>query len=733
VIAPATTELELARGASSSLTRISAVPFRKEPNKPDTNDANRVALVNGLWVPQDSALRGRDRGIEENVRMLCGQQWSVFNPTVGRWIDVSQFLSDDEKRWRQRPVFNRLLPWFMLMHARMTENPAIVAHVPGPDRIDAMLAETLDVVMKALWRECQMADAWDRVAAWMLVAGRGHMVTRFDPTLGEKREWKGRASVPLYGPDGQPISDQYGQPVMVEAEDVPHDKQGQPVAVMTQDGLQQTGEAHSEPDGSFVVDVPSPMEVRGEWGPTPWHLKSWHMLNTYQTPEQVFAQYGVEVRADNRANVGKMSSGETARLLFGSGYYGPASTVLGGDASTAEARENFVNVRCLWTRPTGPGDKGRFLCVAGDQVLYDGERPVQFKYTSPIRTFDFVRVPGRWGGTAPIEPLIGPQRAYNRRWAQVLDHGALCSNPKPVIDKGSGLQPGQWSNTPGEPVFLNRRPGVPAVEWITPPQISADAWRLLNELRNEFDDLSMRKGAEGQAPTQNASGELVKELRFNSDRPMGATLKRAVEEFARWDEDMIAYIPAVWPFEKVMRYAGDDNRVQTITVQPYLFETGHVDVVPDAESMLPEGRGERQERVYRMWMDGAFGPPDSPEARRHYLELARFPNMGRAAKVGGVDQVMQEHETARMLSGEPSPPVLEWHDHLIHLDTLERYMKSPEFMEQTPEVQNELVNHRIEHLELLMQSAPPPPTSGGDGSAGAPPDGPAADAALPPG
>ena len=712
---PGVTALEEAKQRSGSGRTLASIPLRAAPNAPDGDDSARAGYINTLWHSQDAALRGRDREIEDHVRMLLGHQWSVYNPMVGKYIDVSQFLSDDEKRWRQRPVFNRLLPWFTMMHARMTENPAIVTFVPGPDRADALLAETLDTVVKAIARECGMSDAWDRVCTWMLVAGEGYLLSSFDEHDGEQRPRIGEAPVPVIGPDDQPIMGEDGQPVMEVMPDVPMDEAGQPLMVLR---LGPNGEATPEPtgepfmdnEGRFVLDTLSPLEVRSEWGPMAFHRKRWHMTSRYHARADVEAQYGVTLSEGQQVALGSgTDAGELKRLLYGSGYYGAAATLLGGEASQAVSQGDLVNVKCLWTRPTGPNDKGRYLCVAGSQVLYDGPRPIAYPYTSPLRCYEFVRTPGRQGGSSPMGPLIGPQRAYNRRWAQLFDHSALVSNPKPIIDSASGLQAAQWSNIPGQPVFVNKRPGVNSVEWLSPPSISSDVWRLLQELRSEFDDLSYSKGASGGTPTTNASGELVKELRFNSDRPLGATLKRAVDEWARWNEDLMAMIPVVWPFEKVIRYAGDDNRATTVTLQPSLFKQGKVDVVPDAESMLPEGRGERQERARTMWLEGALGPKDSPQAVRAYLEMARFPHLQRAAKPGGVDHTTASQENGEMLSGA-MPPIMEWYDHITHLDVHESFMKAPEFRKLDPQIQQLFAMHRGQHLEALMAQMPPEPS-----------------------
>lgn len=658
----------------------------------------------------------RDRSVEESVRMLAGQQWSVWSPLMGRFLDITEWMSEEERRWRQRPVLNRLLPWFILTHATMTENPPILTFLPGPDAIDSELAETQDIIFKSFWRELDMLDCWDRVATWMMVAGRGYWQSRIDLTKGDFQPWVGEAELPvLDGTSLAPTGRTYRHP------QVPFDADGNPLV----HGILPNGELlpmvdeegnamqpHATREGGLTVDVLSPLEVRGQWGPTPWHRKGWHQVRSYLTPEEVWTQYGVDVEPDVYG-VSSDNAGYLQRLLFGAGYWGSSSKFLGSEdsrSSGSQGSQGYCEVTSYWRRPlsavsqtikdrgltglveTPDNPGGRLLVTTRTKVLADGPRPARFKYGSPVRAFDFVRLPGRAHGSTPLEALLGVQRAYNRGAGQILEHRNLVTNPKHIVDAGSGLGNVVITNQPGEGYTVNRRPNVPPFEWIAPPSLSSDVWKTQQMLLDELLDLGMMRGSEGTPPTVDASGELVKELRANRDRFVGPPLRRAVEEIGRTAEDWMVLVPLVFDREKILQYAGEDNVARTLTVYPHLFELGTVNVVPDAESMLPEGRGERQARLYKMWADGMFGDPRDPQAVRKYLEQSRFSHLSRAVKPGGRDQPMAEQFLGRLLEGEPfqSLPMFPWYDATVHLDVLESYMKKPEFLKLPPPIQENL-------------------------------------------
>lgn len=697
-------------------------PLRKKPFAPDEHDSKRVEYAKRLWHCQDVALRLRDRQIEENIRMLCGQQWSVWSDLLGRFVDVAQLMSEDDLRWRQRPVINKLLGWFILTHARLTENPPILTFLPrSGDKFDAELAEVADTIFKTKWSESGMAEVIDRLVAWLIPGGRAFLKSRIDPRLGDLVTWRGPGMIPVLGEDGAPVLALSGEPMEIYADDAAYDAEGNLVSegFVDEHGIgyhEPKGKmAHAERKGDLAVDVLAAPEVRGDWGEqTPWHLKRRHMHRSFMTPEDVYELWGIEVEPDVTA--GEAGPGELQRLMMGSGFFGAAnqardSDLLGIDPEAAR----FCSVYEIWERPcpfsgmeeTEESPGGRLLIVVGNKVARDGVRTARFKYTSPIRCFDFINVPGRPSGSTPQEALNPVQRAFNRSSSQVMMHAALCADPKPLIHASTGIEDGMWDNEPGVGFVVKTEPGVEPVVYVVPPPLGPEVHETLRFLGETLDDMGHREGARGQAPTRDSSGELVKELRENSDRPIASTSRRMVQEFGRLAEDWLTLLPTVMDEEDVISYAGEDEVLRTITVYPELFKRGQVNVSPDVESMLPEGRGERQARVERMWLSGAFGDPLSPEARAIYLERARFPHLTRDALPGGIHRITAKRENGMLARGLSADeiPVFPWYDDVVHLMVLEEWMASPEWVQLAPEVQANCAAHRDAHLNAVAAKA----------------------------
>lgn len=699
-----------------------AVPMRADPTTPDPRlDGMIIERFQAEYLSQSEMLMIRDRQIEYNVRMLLGQQNNVWHPVTGRYYDTSEWLSDEERAYRRLPIINKLLRYFMVTHSRLTEGQPILTMLPGPDRVDAELAGVMDTLFKKDWRDAGMEDVHDTLMMWLVVAGRAHAISRIDLNAGDWQPWIAEARLPIEGPDGLPIMGPDGPMMTPEAvPNVPLNADGSPNAVMSLDGQWvPKGPPHMERIGGIGVDPYSPLQVRGQWGPQPWHKKRWHEVVRFLTPEECFQTWKVEVEPDITAEE-SVNVATLERVLFGSGFYSGLLGRSGSGWSDSRAKGSLCTVHERWEAPLPYDDRlqgtwaeamvetpdnpgGRHTVWTPKMLIKDGAREEAWRWTSPVRCWDFVRLAGRPGGLSPLESMLGPQRAYNRSRGQLEEQAALLGNPQITVDSGFGVAADQFTNRPGEIYVGAKRPGVKSVEYVEAPPVSADVIKSIQYAGDEIEELGGLRGLEGAPPTKNPSGDLVEELRFNADRLLGATARRMPAEYARMADDWRLLYRRIYTAQMIIAINGDDHLAETLTVLPKVFKEGHVNIMPDAESMLPEGRGERQARAKELYLAGVFGPADSMEARETFLQLSRFPNYARMARPGGPDREMAEQENGKILMGELQQAVLEWYDHMVHLTVHERYMKSPQFLKQPPIVQQAFAIHRILHIMELQR------------------------------
>jgi hypothetical protein len=159
-------------------------------------DAEPEAIVEFVnkrcWEEWKPAYRAWERQVEENVRMLSGRQWDTYIESVGQFVDLSNWFAAGDERWRQYPVFNWLITYFKQTISKLTENtPGIGVMPASSDYKDAMLAEVTEPIWRYEWDQMDLPELMFDLYGWCLVAGRGVLKLRWDPSRGPMEEFYG--------------------------------------------------------------------------------------------------------------------------------------------------------------------------------------------------------------------------------------------------------------------------------------------------------------------------------------------------------------------------------------------------------------------------------------------------------------------------------------------------------------------------------------------------------------
>ncbi len=655
-------------------------PIRAEPSTPDNFDAERLTLVRKRWTAQDAACMERDRQVELAVRMLAGRQWDIWSPKRGRFVDPSQYMDENERRWRQRPVVDFLGWGHQLNVAKLTESPPVVSFEPSTaDHADATLAEVCDTIFKTIAYDAGMDDKRARYMSWAYAAGECYLKSRVDYNVGDEKELAGPAVLSMEGGDGGTI-ERY-------ADRVPYGQDGSPVAQLEDDGssysVPQDFTPITQKEGAIRVDVLCPLEIRREWSDKPLEEARWIIHRTFLTPDEVLERYGVECAADVTGSESS-AGGYLERLKFAAGHFmGVYSrpTLGGAGESGIAPGDGYVCVDEMWEKPCPAYPQGRLLCVTKDKVLHDSRRPYDTEGAGPFRHIAALRQPGRMFPSTPFEKAIPIQKGINRLYAQILEHTTKCANPIKLIDDRAGIDPGDVTNESGLQLMHHAPSGVVPMQYVAPAALGSDVWQVLGKLEQQLLAILSIPGSEGRAPTTDASGELVEQLRYNADRSISSIAHDSVRAEAGLARDWLAILPTIWTDEKLLSYAGEDGVMRTVTVLPEMFD-GSVNVRPIMDSALPETRGERAQRVLNDYQLGIFGMPGSPQANDWYLSQMRYPNLNRASRPGGPDRLSAEKAIGEITRGSQAVeiPLLKQYDFGVWKMTLRNFIASPDYL-----------------------------------------------------
>jgi hypothetical protein len=693
------------------------VALRQVPEREDADDPRRLELLRKRFHGQDGAYLGFAKTVEEHIRMLCGRQWDVWSDYYGRYVDTLQYMTEQERKWRMRPVMDYLGYWFVLTLSKVIENQPVISFMPSTaDRLDATLAEVMDPIWKTLMDQMEMDQRRSTMAGWLLTAGEGYYMTRADFTRGDRRQLIRPAVLTLNRPGSEPIERS------VDA--VPFDARGNPLAKLVADpdrpgdyGYDVTGEPYEDLEGMPAVEVLCPLQVRAQWGAhIPWRDKRWVIVENFQLPEQIYDQTGVHVEPDHYV-ASDDGPGYLERMLFGTGYFGGGQSHAdpsGFTTTMSRVEEGYVRTLTMWEKPiTGFTDEcdehagGRLLIGAPNagKILWDSYRPFRTECAGPIRRVRYIDIPGRPQGSTSLEKLVPLQKRLNRVEAHIAQHTNLAVDPILMIHEACGIDSDEFVATPGLVIEHGYNgPGNPAY-YLVPPPISGDIWKHKADLREQIFVIGSMMGNQSAAPTENSSGELVEQLRQNADRPLTPLTQSLAMAEADVAQDVVAVLPTIWTEEKIIAYAGTDSIMRTTKVLPHMFD-GRVRVKPSLEAAAAESKDARRTRLIQLFQLGAFGditdPAQRPKAVQQLLQLVNFPDLNRMARPGGIDRIMGEHNVQRLLRGDQAQaiPLLPVYDFDVHLDVLRTEMKAPEYLSLGPDLQAQFV--ALE--ELLLQA-----------------------------
>ncbi len=682
---------------------------QREPDSPEPEDAGGLAAYLNkqcweIWLP---GLGPWHKEVEESVRMLSGRHWDQYLDTLGDFLDLSTLIPDD--RWRQYPTFNWLAHYYKMHLSKLTENLPSIGFVPGSaDWDDARLAALMEPVWKHEWRQMGMAELMFGLYGWVIVAGRGLTKLRWDPDRGPVEEYRGSAVLELLGADNTITQRQLSNAPFVQGHDpgswepaLVRDDQGQ--IVLDDDGQPQFGRGFSTRLGDLACDVLIPISVVVPAGPEPFDQKPWYTQEYLLDVDEVERRTGVRVEPD------ALDTGDDLflSLAYGANYGMPSNFLRASGMSLPDrqALKGLKRIREHWRRDI-PGDpllhRGRLTLVTKEGVVYDDVNPfwVEGEHEQtvlPFDAFDAVRYPWRQEGTSDLEVIKPLNRALNRRYAGMQDAIEFNEQPTTVWNRAIITEQDlEKVNLPGAQILGDLNPALgPIADRLDSVDLPRGSAELADRLMN-FMQLfgSQPLASEGQPATEDASGELQREVRYDTDRVWGATLRAHSYVWPRIAIKMQHILAVCMEDYRLVTLGGEDNAVTFLELGREMFH-GAVDAVPQPESQVLESRQDKQNRVLLLLKAGIIETPQQAAA------VLNYPDLTRALRPGGQAYALQERETLELILGQ-DPPVLAEHDHAAHLACLGTFFQTP-FARELDEVTLERIRmHKWMHEQMQV-------------------------------
>jgi hypothetical protein len=381
---------------------------------------------------------------------------------------------------------------------------------------------------------------------------------------------------------------------------------------------------------------------------------------------------------------------------------------------------------------------GYYAVVAGGVLLKEEfELPEGFgdmRNPYPVVDFPDMVMPGQYWGSTIAAQLLSTERGYNRAMDTIERNFRKAGSEKTVVDRRMKINNAEITEETNEVVTANHLPGIPPIYKLPASPIIADAWRLIDVYRDQYDVISgiypEAEGASGKSES-GFQANLLQEATSAIHQPDINVHSRAKQELYQ-------------KIRRMMKRRYQTTRLISIgghNSEPDVFEFSqanideYADIVIETGSMLPDGKGARLQAVMEMFAQGIFGPQNDPNAVRQVQKRLEFGRDDESFDPVATHEQNAHLENLRMHRGQEIEPA-EWCDnHNIHMqihtdDLTKARMRGESFQLRLLRVKHMLSHARFINPQAAMMIAseyglPVPPPFGmgqaGGGAPGAPP------------
>jgi len=621
------------------------------------------------------------------VRQLHEPQWYInaanfrgnfnvsWNALEGRLINVPSVQPQ-----RSRRQINRIFAKIRARRAKLLKNRPTWIVVPATsDTKDKMDARATGKVLDYLWRKLKLEAKFRDAIIWAESCARGYWWFGWNPdALG--RVVQQIPSDPVPSVPGMPPA-------------APQSPQKQ-----ISDGVV----------GEVTVEVSSPFEVLvGNPASSGLSTQDEIIRAKVRTLDYVRARFGKEVSSEGSGSTFQYEH-QISNLNAIQGPFSGSPAGVSDSRRDYKGNPNTIVVKEYFMRPNDEFPKGKYCVVAGNTLLKEqDELPFGFHdMENPFPCVEFVDVAtaGQYWGTTVLEQLIDIQREYNGIRQAISTNLKLHIHPKVFVAKQHQLPEGAWTPDAGEIIEYNARPGIKDPFIIPAPNVAADAWRILDLIRTEFDDITqIYPAAEGstQGTESGFHANLLQEASDAVHAPDIRGHEMAIED-------------AAYKIRRIVKQGYQVPRLISIASgmhTPDVFEFAgedideYADIIVQAGSALPLLKGARIQATLDLYAKGVLGDPVDPEVRRRLLNVLELGGMDDIYEYSRIDEEMISVENSQAEDATELAQPRFFEDHQKHWIGHVNVLKSPAVMNWDEPARMGLLAHAILHAKYINHAA----------------------------
>jgi hypothetical protein len=422
----------------------------------------------------------------------------------------------------------------------------------------------------------------------------------------------------------------------------------------------------------------------------------WVCIRTARSVESVYRETGKRLAPDATAMRGAEQYREIIAFMAG-GQAGVNPTVHRSRMAECVFQDE------MFVRPNRDYPKGRYIRIAGTEVLDDRDNPyVAAGCPIPIAKVDCIPCPGRFWGISLVDALRNPQRAYNASRGHSMNLQATAGHAPLLLDKGSGIQPRSFKGVPGLVLELNANTRPPM--WGQPPQLPPYIGQNAEVALREMAMISAETDpASSKLPGQLRSGDAIRAVQADQNLILSASVESTFDFIEKTGTMMLQLIGLYYDSPRLMNVLGPGNEIDPRYLQgadlrrhyrlKVLAQPGDLDSAESRDAKI---------------MDAAqllILNPQNPEDRLLMLKGLRFHTSDDYVNALLSQENSEERAIASIVEsgGQVVPQVELWFDLELRAKLLERKLNSRAFELYHPAVQEQLRARWMQFTMLRQQ------------------------------
>lgn len=583
-----------------------------------------------------------------NLAYFKGYQNLVFDRRSGT-IQVPHSAS-------QPLTINRLASFVESRHAKLTKNrpyPQVLPNTSDPE--DKNAAKFSAMAVRTLWEKEDLEEEYDILALFGLLCGTSFMRTLWNPFIGS----------------------------VIEKE------------VISEEGVMEAdpeqifmGEVNSVALSAFNI-IPGSDSVFGI-KKQPWIMeRTWHPISDL---EKFYPHLKDKIKSS-------VDSDKTEYEKIIDRLSSPTSASIGSSLTKiTDSLNGEVLVKTLWIRPNPQYKNGIVCVVVGSELAHLGQFPHDYgQNVYPFSKFDEKPDGFHFWSQCSIERIMSIQRAYNRLKQKKLKSVYAMANQKWMVPKGAQLQEGALSDEEDEVVEYNSN--VPEPHQAALGSIPNYAIELARELIVDMRDAGGQRETSITPPTNLTAGVAIQIAAELSDEILNPIIRRLGRCMKITATQQLILMQEEYIEPRQIRILGSGNEVGYQWIKAADFRH-HTDVHIEIESLFPDFRGAKQQRLLDLW------------DRRIIQDPAQFLKAFRAGDLNGImEEIEKVEDTAIMevmqIKDGALPEISAFMDHGASFRVLSQWMASPEFHRLSPDRKQVAAQALQAHLQFLMPAQGP--------------------------